>query len=130
MPGENFIADVRPHVGWWLTLHVLQLPLFGLMAGRRYAPDGSTGARRGGRREPGRAAEAEHDGTMLNTFLKRRSGSLDAMHAPLFSGSRWLHPQLLILVNDTTPAWTVSCGCRSLNTVRLKRKAGEQAHPA
>ena len=32
MPGENFIADLHPHVGWWLTLHVLQLPLFGLMA--------------------------------------------------------------------------------------------------
>jgi hypothetical protein len=32
MPGENFIADLHSHVGWWLTLHVLQLPLFGLMA--------------------------------------------------------------------------------------------------
>jgi hypothetical protein len=32
MPGENFIADLHPHVGWWLILHVLQLPLFGLMA--------------------------------------------------------------------------------------------------
>ena len=32
MPGENFIADLHPHVGWWLTLHVLQLPLFSLMA--------------------------------------------------------------------------------------------------
>ena len=32
MPGENLIADLHPQVGWWLTLHVLQLPLFGLMA--------------------------------------------------------------------------------------------------
>jgi hypothetical protein len=32
LPGENFIADLHPQVGWWLTLHVLQLPLFGLMA--------------------------------------------------------------------------------------------------
>jgi hypothetical protein len=30
--GEDFLTDLGPRVDWFITLHVLQLPLFGLMA--------------------------------------------------------------------------------------------------
>jgi len=32
MPGTAVIASLSLHAGWWLTLHLIQLPLFGLLA--------------------------------------------------------------------------------------------------
>jgi hypothetical protein len=32
VPGTSIVATLSPQVNWWLTLHLLQLPLFGLLA--------------------------------------------------------------------------------------------------
>ena len=32
VPGKSAFESILPKADWWVTLHILQLPLFGLMA--------------------------------------------------------------------------------------------------